>query len=93
LLSPRFEYHPNNDFYENKKQEIGSLLNLTKQTKNQHPQKMKFWEDDRNKYTLIPALKLTHNINQRFNEIDSKNAKRIVFNKTTDGWNKLNKYY
>ncbi len=86
-----------NDFYENKKQEIGNLLNLTKQTKQQYPTniKIKFWEDDRRpRHTSSPmktSLKLSHNIIQKFNEIDSKNTKKLVFNRT-DGWNKPNKY-
>jgi hypothetical protein len=57
--------------------------------------KIKFWEDERRpKYTSSPmkaSLKLSHNINQKFNEIDSKNIKKIVFNRTTED-NKPNKY-
>jgi hypothetical protein len=82
-----------NDFYENKKQEIGNLLSLTKQSKLPN-YKIKFWEGDNKKQTSSPikSLKLSHNINHKFNEIDSKNSKRIVFNRTTEGWNKPNKY-
>lgn len=42
------------------------------------------------KYKASPSRQT--NINQKFNEIDTNNTKRIVFSKTTDGWNKPNKY-
>ena len=38
-----------NDFYQNKKKEIGNLLNLTKVNKSQNNVgvlKMKFWDDE-----------------------------------------------